>query len=199
MRRLFLANGQALVLLLNFFPSFLLSSLYSTCLLSPLFSIPKIFKTQWWELYLKSKFLWHNLVTHLPLPYFLPHSITWEHCSLQYIMCIPASLFLHLFSPLFPPPLLFPFGPSPIYSSSPTFSMEVSICSFLKIVIIMKQCNCECLLNDSSVLSNLLTLYRLILLAIPRRLYQTCRWSLGLGKCYLNSQGLRTLEWESQR
>lgn len=156
MRRLFLANGQALVLLLNFFPSFLLPSLYSTCLLSPLFSIPKIFKTQWWELYLKSKFLWYNLATYLPLPYFLPHSITWGQCTLQkHIMCIPASVFLHLLVPSFPPRLLFPIGLGPIYYSSPTFSMEVSICSYFKTVIIMKHYNYEYLLNNSSVISSL--------------------------------------------
>lgn len=101
--------------------------------------------------------------------------------------------------PSFPLPLLSPLPSSSIYSSSLTFPMKVSLCSFLKVIIIIKHYNCEYLLSNSRGLGNLPALYHVILSVIPWRLSQFHRWSPGLGKGKSVVKGRMTLEWEIWR
>lgn len=159
MKRLFLANGWALLLLLNFFLSLLLLSLYFTCLLSPLFSIPRSYKFSD-ESYIQSPSSQHTLPAHLLLLSPSHHLGALLPSTNPAHPCLCGSGLACLSFPL---PLLFPLPSSPIYSSSLTFPMKVFLCRFFKIIVIMKHFNCEYLLSISSVLGNLFALYHLIL------------------------------------
>lgn len=162
MRRLFLANGRALLLLLNFFsifPSFF-PLFYLSSLPSFLPVMRTIFNVQAPQYY---------LATHSPWP---PSSPLHQpgHCSTHPVhpcFCVSGLAFA-----LFPLPVFFPLPSSPIYSPSPISSIKVPLCSFLKIIVIMKYFNCKYLLGNSSFLGNLLALYHLVLSVISRKLSQ---------------------------
>lgn len=131
------------------FLTFLLPSLFSTCLLSPfslLQDLPNpvtraIFKVQ------APNVIWTHICPCLP------HSTTWEPRSLPHTLC-----FWPCFS-LISSASAFPLPSSPTYSSGPPLSMKVSLCSVFKITAIRKHCDCECLSSIPSVLGHLFALY----------------------------------------